>query len=41
LLAALVPTLLAYLISGSLLLIITAAIIGAVVAALWPRLRRR
>jgi hypothetical protein len=40
LLAALVPALLAYLISGSLLLAIAAAIAGAVVAALWPRLRR-
>jgi len=42
LLAALVPALLAFLISGSLLLAIAAAMAGAIVAAaLWPRLRRR
>ena len=41
LLAALIPALLVYLISGSLLLSIGAAIAGAVVAALRPRLRRQ
>jgi hypothetical protein len=41
LLAALTPALLAYLISGNLLLVCAAAIVGAVGAALWPRLRRR
>ena len=41
LLAALIPALVVYLISGSLLLSIGAAIAGAVVTALWPRLRRQ
>jgi AAA domain-containing protein len=41
LLVALILALLAYLISGSLLLALAAAIVGATVAALWPRLRRR
>ncbi len=41
LLAALILALLAYLPSGSLLLALAAAIVGAVAAALWPRLRRR
>jgi hypothetical protein len=41
LLAALILALLAYLFGGSLLLALAAAIVGAVVAALWPRLRRR
>jgi hypothetical protein len=41
LLAALVPGLLAYLLSSSLLVACAAAIVGTVVAALWPRLRRR
>ena len=40
-LAALLLALLAYLLSGSLLLAIAAAIVGATLAALWPRLRRR
>ncbi len=41
LLAVLVLALLAYLISGSLLLACAGAIVGAVVAALWPRLQRK
>ena len=40
-LAALLLALLAYLLSGSLLLAIAAAIVGATLAALWPCLRRR
>jgi hypothetical protein len=39
LLAALILALLTYLLSGSLLLAFVAAIVGAVAAALWPRLR--
>jgi hypothetical protein len=41
LLAALVLALLAYLVSGSPVLAIAAAIIGAAAAGMWPRLRRR
>jgi hypothetical protein len=41
LLAALILALLAYLLSGSLLLACAAAIAGATLAALRPRLRRR
>jgi len=41
LLAALILALLAYVLSGSLLLAGVAAIVGATVAGLWPRLRRR
>jgi hypothetical protein len=41
LLAALIPALLAYLLSGSMWLAAAAALAGAVVAALWPRLRQQ
>ena len=39
LLAALIPALLVYIVSGRILPALAAAIVGALVAALWPRLR--